>query len=436
MILEFSVENTFSIKEKQTISFEAVLDDENTNDIHYVKCCDKKILKLACIYGANASGKTKMARALFFYINFIISSFTDIKPNGQTNFTPFLFSENTRSSPGIFELIFYTNDVSQEKDGKIVKYKYNLSLDRNKVAYESLSYAPKGQLKLLFERSSSGKIKWGLDITGAKKIIADMTRENCSVISAGAQAKHPVFTNLYNYFAKRFQGIITPAYEGLTVYIAKKIDEDETFKRKLLTLLKANDIGNITDINVKTEIFPDELLARLPKEMQDEISKSGGKPKSRRLSFIHTYGKSYELPLAEESEGTKRLMDLSAPLIYLLSGSSFLIIDELESSLHETIVETFLETFLTVSAAEKKDSQLIFTTQDQELLDSGLLRDDEIWFCYKDDSGGSIYNSITDFIGIRKDSSRKKLYQAGKFGALPNIDTQKLMEQFCATQDR
>lgn len=436
MILEFSVENTFSIKERQTISFEAAVDDKNTDDTHCVDCAGKKILKLACIYGANASGKTKMARALYFYIDFIISSFTDLKPNAQTNFVPFAFSEQTKKLPGKFEVIFYMNDVAQEASDKFVRYKYNISLSKDSVVEESLSYAPKGKTKLLFERSSSGDIKWGLDITGAKKNIAEMTRKNCSVISAGAQAKHPIFAKLYDYFSNRFKGLIQPSQGGLSGYIAQQLEKNKDFKMMLLTLLKASDIGNITDIKTKTEILPDELIAQFPQEMQEEIAKLGEKPKTRRLSFIHSYGKEYELPISEESAGTRRLMDLSVPLIDILSNSSLLIIDELETSLHEAIVETFIETYLISSARLGKDSQLLFTTHDQDLLDSGLLRDDEVWFCYKDDTGGSIYNSITDFTDIRKGISRKKLYQAGKFGALPNIDMQKLTEQFCAAQNR
>ena len=102
------------------------------------------------------------------------------------------------------------------------------------------------------------------------------------------------------------------------------------------------------------------------------------------------------------------------------------IIDELESSLHQDLVEAFLRLFLELS----KDSQLLFTTHNQELLESGLLIDDEVWFCGKTETGNSVYSSISDYSGIRKETSRKKLYQAGKFGALPNIDIQKLKELF------
>ena len=126
------------------------------------------------------------------------------------------------------------------------------------------------------------------------------------------------------------------------------------------------------------------------------------------------------------------MLELIAPLTDVINSQSFILIDELEMSLHEELVETFLRLFLEAS----EDSQLLFTTHNQDLLDSGLLRDDEIWFCYKTESGNSVYNAITDYAGISAQTSRKKLYQAGKFGALPVVDISALMELFSAEKDR
>ena len=99
---------------------------------------------------------------------------------------------------------------------------------------------------------------------------------------------------------------------------------------------------------------------------------------------------------------------------------------------HELLeLETFFQLFLEIS----DDSQLLFTTHNLDLLDSELLRDDEVYFCFKTDKGNSIYNSITDYKGIRKEASRKKLYIADKFGALPIIDMQKLKGLFNAKKN-
>ena len=434
MILEYSIENTFSIKEKQTISFEAAMSDSDSDNLHCKRVDNKNILKIACLYGANASGKTRMLKALYFYMNFILSSFTDLKPNEPTHFVPFLFSEETRKAPGKFELLFYAKDCFSDK---IIRYKYDLQLTEKAVITESLYYAPKGQLKLLFERFSDNKIKWGFDITGAKKNITELTRNNCSVISAGAQANNRVFKFLYNYLSKRFAGVITTSSGGLAGYTARRIDNDGKFKQKVLALLNSADLGHISDIQVDKEDIPDEFIKQLPPDIQEKILKQGEKPQALKMALIHNYNqKGYDLPLSDESSGTQRLLELSAPLLDVSTDSLFLMIDELESSLHQTLVETFINLFLQASALVDNDSQLFFTTHNQELLDSGLLRDDEVWFCYKDENGGSFYNSISDFTGIRKEASRKRLYQSGKFGALPNIDMTSLLEYFGAKKNK
>lgn len=427
MILEYTISNTYSIKKPQTISFEAVVQDES-DKYHTVTIGDKRILKTACLYGANAAGKTNMASALMFYLDFILTSFTGLKPDEPTHFIPFRFDSKTLEEPGVFNLVFYAPDFYEKTS--VIKYDYTLKLNKSKVIEETLFYSPKGQKKLLFERNEDVSVKWGTTITGAKKVIADATRPNCSLIGAGAQVNHPLFSFLYKHFSERLRPMVMPAQDGISEMLLRRIEEDENFKRKIIGLLSASDFGAITDIKVISHEIPDELIKSLPKEIQDDIAKRGEKPVTRTAKVVHHYDKDYELPLSWESAGTKRMMELVNPLMEL-SQSSVVVIDEIESSIHQTLLETYLQLFLEIS----DDSQLIFTTHNLDLLDSELLRDDEVWFCYKTDFGDSIYDSITDFTGIRKETSRKKLYMANKFGALPEIDMPSLKELFNAKKD-
>lgn len=430
MILEFSITNTFSIKERQTISFETAVHDDESDKLHCVEIDNKKILRTACLYGANASGKTNMITALRFYLRFIIDSYTGLKPTEHIHFLPFLFDKATAAQPGEFNIIFYMKDAETHK---YIRYEYTIQLTNKEVIKESLSYAPKGQIKLLYERMPDKPVKWGTDITGSKKIIADMTRPNSSLLSAGAQAHHPLFVQLYEYLSNRFKGMLTPADGSLSEYVLRHIEKDAAYKQQIIGLFNASDLGKVTDIKVKTEIIPQEFIKQLPQDVQEEIAKHPETAKSRKATVIHQYnGTDFELPLSYESSGTVRMMELVAPLNDLAAGNSVVLIDEIESSLHQELVETFLKIYL----QSYSDSQLVFTTQDQDLLDSGLLRDDEIWFCYKTNKGDSVYHSLTDYTGIRKEASRKKLYQAGKFGALPNVDIGTLTELFSAKKDR
>lgn len=427
MILEFSVKNTYSIKDEQLISFEALDSIQENNELHCIEYGKKKFLKLACIYGANASGKTKIAKAFTFYVHFLVNSFHSLLPKERIHFIPFMFDEKTVLEPGEFNLVFYTKDFESEN---IIRYEYSIKLNKERVLEESLFYSPQKQRKLIFKRKDS--IKWGTCVTGAKKIITDLTRDNCSVVSAGAQAKHPIFLHIYDYFNERFKGMIDSSENALSGYAAKRMEDDEDFKKKVIQLLSFSDIGNITDISIKRQELPEEFLKSLPEEIRNEFAKRGETPVIRNVSLIHHYKHDSKLPLDMESAGTQKIMELAAPLIDITQEPSLCLIDELESSLHQDLLEMFILLFLDSST----DSQLIFTSHNQELLDSGLLRDDEIWFCNKDSYGGSKYNSIADYTGIRKETSRKKLYQADKFGALPNINMNALRELFRAKKNR
>lgn len=324
MILEFTVKNTFSIKDEQLISFEAAESIHEDDELHCIEYGGKKFLKLACIYGANASGKTKIAEAFAFYVHFFIRSFHSLQPTEKIHFFPFMFDSKTASEPGEFSIVFYAKDFDSENE---IRYEYSIKLNKDRVLEESLYYSPKGQRKLIFERKDA--IKWGTCVTGAKKVIADLTRDNCSVVSAGAQAKHPIFLHIYDHFNERFKGMIDSSDNTLSGYVAKRMEEDEDFKKKVTQLLAFSDVGNITDITIKKQELPEEFLKSIPEEVRNEIVKRGETPVIRNVNLIHHYKNDIELPLTMESAGTQKIMELAAPLIDITQEPSLCLIDEL-----------------------------------------------------------------------------------------------------------
>lgn len=417
MIQEFSIENTLSIKERQTISFEPV-QEKNEDALHYIDVGNTRLLKLAAIYGSNASGKTNVLNAVNFYINFILNAFTDLKPQEGTNFIPFAFDTYTKNSPGTFELVFFVDEI---------KHEYFLSLDRKRVYEEKLFYSPKGQKKLIYQRiynstnkNSEGpsyEWKWGDNLLGSKTKIADMTRANTSFLNTAAQLKHPFLGKIYKFIALSFLPMITPATRGLLDYTISKIENDESMRIKILGLLQKADFGNIDDIKIETKEIPPNVLDSLPDEIKEDFKNIEGKFEIKDLLVSHQYGEHYFLPISRESAGTQRLLQLGGPLFALMEGEHFICIDEIESSLHQELLEFFFKTFLENSTK----SQILFTTHNLDLLDSEFLLDDEIWFCEKDNEGGSNCTSFAEYKGVRKESSRKKLYNAGRFGAKPII---------------
>lgn len=417
MIQEFSIENTLSIKDRQTISFEAA--NGNDKSIHIINTGGKKLLKLAAIYGANAAGKSNIITAFNSYIQYILLSFTYLKPKDKTKFIPFLFDNDTVRQPGCFEIIFYHDKI---------EYEYKLILDSRCIFYEHLYYRPKKQKKLIFERICDSpyiewenlkyKWRWGSLLTGDKKTFSSMTRHNVPFLTTTAQLKHPFMEKIYNYFSSIYLPIIIPSDQGLGVYTAEYIDGNMKSKKEVLSFLETAALEKIADIRAKDVEFPDSVVEKFP-EIKQKGRNVEGKYTLKEIQFLHEYNGSFALPIFEESQGTQRLFELSGPLFTAISSSKFLCIDEIEASLHDDLLEYYIKTFLTNSA----NSQMIFTTHNQNLLDSELLRNDEIWFAEKGEDGGSRFYSLAEFKGVKKGVSRRELYKAGRFGALPLTGT-------------
>jgi AAA15 family ATPase/GTPase len=405
MIQEFSIENTYSIKTRQTISFEAA---GGTDNAHCININGKKLLKLAAIYGANASGKSNIIKSFNFYTDFILNSFLTLKPQAPIPFTPFLFDSKYRDRPGSFEIVFYFEDL---------RYMYTIELDELFVYNESLVCGDTTTNEMVFYRRFKERRdqKIGYECFCSEKleedaeIIMSKTRSNTSFLSTAAQFNQPQLIKIYQCLADMIMPEIRPSSRGF-LQTTELIEKDNKIKEEILQLLGKADMGLIKDIIIEHKDIT-------------EISLDGRKFKtagpSTSISFSHHYDDDVKLPFNYESDGVQRLFILAGPLMRLTHEHTFLTIDEIETSLHDDLLEFFISTFLNNSTR----SQLLFTTHNQSLLDSELLSNDEIWFVQKDKTGGSELFSLAEFKEIPPGVSRRKLYKAGTFGALPFIST-------------
>ena len=417
MIQEFSIENMFSIKSRQTISFE-VNSYEDDKSSHYVNIGGKKILKIAALFGPNAAGKSNMLHAFESCLQFIMNAFTDLKPKEETGFKPFLFDEEIEKKTGFFEIIFFINKI---------KYEYQLVFDSKCVHKESLYFSPKGQKKLIFERLCKNpdqqweKIvsdyKWGDIFTGAKSRMASMTRPNVTFFNTAAQLHHPRIQEIYNWLEKTHLPIIIPSQQNLLIWTIEQIEKDKKKKMELLSFLESAGFDHISDIVINDKEIPPSFLERFSENEKAEFKGPDGKFLIKEIFITHNYEKIFNLPIYDESRGTQRLLELAGPILTILQNKMFLCIDEIEASLHESLQNFIIKTFLNHSSG----SQIIFTTHNQKLMDSGLLSDDSIWLVEKGEDGGSTYKCLAHRPGIRKATSRMKLYEDGKLGALPKF---------------
>ena len=405
MIVNFSIQNFGSIKGKQTLSFEADASEHLENT--YVVCAaGKRLLKLALIYGANASGKTTVLKALDFLRDLVVNP--KEKKTDMLDFSPYLFDANTPEQPTELSIAFVHEEVY---------YEYEVAFTRQSVIREVL-YVYDPEKTLVYERTTDTegqltKINFGYPITldkSAQQVLELNTLWNNTVLGGFLKTNisFEELRQVTDWFGSYLKPIIAPDTK-LDTYITNKIDEKKLTKGEVLEILKKADF-NISDIVIrkKEEIVPEDLLIFF----KGQVEIKG------RIIIQHTINDThYNLPMEQESEGTKRFYGFAGLLALLIKSPTVFPIDELESSLHPDLYTHFLLSFL----QNAKQSQLIATTHNRELLaDKDIFRDDVIWFTDKSKDCATELYSLADF-----DTSAIKnvlnAYKIGKFSGVPRL---------------
>ncbi len=425
MILELKIRNFLSFKDEVTFSFEAT-SDKTLEDYYIAEQSDgTRILKMAMIYGANASGKSNLIKAFEFLNDFVheIPEERDI----DTPFVPFMF-DKTKDEPGKFELLFYI---------KGRKHKYELTIDENTVFEENLFFYPGTQPAVIFNRyynkeNKISVIEFGNKIkisAQAQEAIQLKTLKNTSVFAAYNQVNIsiPELDLVNEWFKLQYLNSINP-YHSLTTFSDNEIKSNTTAKEQALNFLKEADF-NITDILFEDRVqeVPETALKTLDSYPFTEEEKS----KIRKEKVIHYDETLFKhriikndkvefhiLPENRQSKGTMRYYGLSVPFFHAINTDAFLPIDEIGSALHILLIIHFIKEFLMKS----KQAQLLFTTHNLSILnEKDILRKDAIWFTEKEKNGSTSLYSMADF-NFRKELSFYNAYKIGKFGAIPEFD--------------
>ncbi len=426
MIAEFKIKNFYSLKDEQTLSFIPTT-DSTSRDIYTEEVADGvSLLKIGCIYGSNASGKTNILKALDFFSRFMVD---DSQNKGdEIGVVPFLLDDESRQERTQFEMSFYL---------KREKYKLNLVLD-NKVIYEeTLQVYSSVQPTLLYKRSYNAEKDVTGIVFGGKVGLVKKSREaiegnainNRTVIAAfGKSNVEKSRLNLvYEFFSKRIAPIMYPQ-SSLMAFTKRQItkDKDGRLKKFILHFLKASDF-NISDIAIHEEevnITPEmELMIKntsgMPAKAKEEILKKGTLHSDEMFFVHHTSNGDKELDEELESRGTKRYMGLATILYDLLVRGIILPVDEIETSIHYELLSYFIKVFLVNS---KRGGQLIVSTHDINLLDEDYIRRDVIWFTDKNDGGETQLIRLSS-LGLHKSLSVYNAYRQEKLVNLPFLDS-------------
>ena len=394
MLINFSIQNFGSIKDKQTLSFEADR-SQHLEDYYVIHTNGLRLLKLALIYGANASGKTTILKALDFLRTLVLN------PKNQKtqtfDFEPFHFDDNTPQQNTVFEIEFIQNGM---------RYLYEVELNKEAIIKEELFfYDPKKSN--IFKRSTDlqnklTKIEFGNKIKiskNAEETLEYNTLWNNTVLGGFIKTNINLekFIDVLNWFSGYLNTLINPQ-SNLNKELKKTLSNDQ-YKETLVQILKKADF-NISNILIKKEII--------------EITEN--------VEFEHTINqKPYTLSLNMESQGTQRYYGFAGTLLNLIKDSVLFSIDELESSLHPDLFQHFLLSFLVNS----QKSQLIATTHNREILNNkDIFRNDIIWITDKDNEDcATVLYSLADFDTkvIRDTTNIFNAYKLGKLGGTPNL---------------
>jgi len=426
MIAEFKIKNFYSLRDEQTLSF-IPTNDDTSRDIYTEEVADGvSLLKIGCIYGSNASGKTNILKALDFFTQFMIND--DLNKGDEIGIVPFLLDDVSQKERTQFEMTFYLNHE---------KYKLNLVLDNNVIYEETLLVYSSVQPTMLYKRTYNAE-KDATDIVFGGKVglikksreaIEGNTFNKRTVIAAfGKSNVEKSRLNLvYEFFSQRIAPIMHPQ-SSLMGFTKRRITRDRNGKLKkfILHFLKASDF-NISDFAIHEEevnITPEmELMIKntsgMPEKAKEEILKKGTLRSDEMFFVHHTNNGDKELGEELESRGTKRYMGLATILYDLLVHGVILPIDEIETSIHYELLSYFIKVFLVNS---KRGGQLIISTHDINLLDEDYIRRDVIWFTDKNDGGETQLIRLST-LGLHKTLSVYNAYRQEKLVDLPFLDS-------------
>ena len=421
MIQEFQVQNFYSIRERQTISFVPTNDSNMRGEYVHEVAEGVELLKIGIVYGSNASGKTTLLRALSYFRSTMLNK-PESKNEGM-GYLPFLLDKHSRDEYSQMQMTFWVNGE---------KYIMSLEFDSKRIYDESLivytSARPTTLYKRIYQPESdhtevSFGAKAGID-KATQRAIEGNTTNNCTVMAAFGQSNAHVskLNDVFDFFLSGIQNILTPRdYLSFDVKNELKNDKDGKKKRFLLQLLKASDF-NIIDMTLdeREESITPEMekainSAPIPEEAKIEMLRRGT-IKHDDIMFLHT-GEDGEFELHEglESAGTHRFLGMSVVLYYVLHENNFIPIDEIETSIHYELLSYFIKLFL---ANSEGSSQLLMTTHDINLLNEDFIRRDVVWFTDKSSQGATQLKRLSS-LGLHKTINPYNAYKQGKLVDLP-----------------
>lgn len=414
MIQEFSVENYLSISDKQTLSFIATSDKSNLEDVSVEVKPGLRLLRLALLYGANASGKSNMLFAIQALWGLLFKPQTE--EHAEIPFySPFALR---KGEPTRFHIVFWAL-------GR--KYEYSVEYNREKILGELMMYTtPGGVLSKLYERNEKGEISFGSTVNvkiNERNQLKSNTLPNHTVLSTlnKISVDIPLLNELYQWIKQN----VHEESEHDDIYeIAREAHDNPALKNVIIGMLNKADI-NIIDFELLQMEMPESVLAEMRAKGIDEslISKLRTR---KEILFTHSAGeKAFTIASSMESSGTLMYFRLARMLFDLKERESICLKDEIEDCLHYDLLVHYLKMFLETESR----TQLICSTHNQSLMsEDWMIRRDMVWITEKDRECACTQINRASSMGLHKNVSLENAYRIGKLGGKPRLGSTLIWE--------
>lgn len=379
MILEVRLSNMFSLRDEMTLSLQAAKIQTQKGralEGNLFRVGGEQMLKSVAVFGANASGKSNVVKAIRACVEMIRESH-NYNEDTVFGFVPFKFGGYDQK-PSSFYVRFLMEGI---------EYEYSFSMTRTEILTEQLYYYPNGRRSLVFSRDErkgpekKDVYEFKLVLKRPMDVAANTSRKTL-FISRASQMDRELAKQVFRFFCDEVvldyrlpEGV---QMEGVT----------GSRKEQLLEVLRTAD-SDIVDIEIV-----------------------GG-----RLKTYHRNNPKVAFDFeTEESEGTKTLFRMMLSMMDIIRGGRLLLVDEIGTSLHTQLVEFIIGMF---NASER--AQLVYTSHNTHLLNTDFQRRDQVYFVNKREDGSSDLYSLYDYKDFRDTLDMEKAYLQGRFDAVPYI---------------
>ena len=431
MLVNFSVQNWMSFRDPTAFTMVASKEQQHGERLTRLQKYRMRLLPSAVLYGGNASGKTNFFKAINFAKQFVVRG---AAPEAAIPIEPFGLSEESKKDAVRFSFEILIGEMI---------FELSFAVNHDKVLEERLVKITSTSEKVLYERicgDDDPHLHSSIE-TQRLKFAFEGTRDNQLFLTNSVSQKLEVFRPVYDWFAVTLVMVAPDTrFDSFEQFIQTESPLYETMN----AILPKLDTGIChlggEDIPFDSIRLPEPLKQKIREDVRegkavrivtenDEkiiVSREEGELKAKKLYTYHldSSGKQVPFEMRQESDGTKRIIDLLPSFLDLAQTlvPKVYVVDEIDRSLHSLLTQQLVEVFLSSCDSETR-KQLLFTTHDLMLMNQKFFRRDEMWITERKQDGSSQLISFSEYEDIRNDKDILKSYLQGRMGGIPHVLT-------------